>query len=137
MYPYFESARPLITAEGLSYVDDDVARSTHADAAPGSIPTTDGSSNAPSRDLTTGSESNAVPANTRKPMKTIEFNHGLAETIQALINSGLRITLVQEYDSVPWNALRGRMEKAELGEYRLLHGRERVPLTYTILAVKE
>ncbi|KAK5049336.1 hypothetical protein LTR84_004265 [Exophiala bonariae] len=124
IYPYFESGLPLVTAEGLSYVDDDVATGTDVDNV----------EEAPSAAVLDPQGTLASPTPAKR---TIEFNHGLAETVQALINSGLRITLVEEHDSVPWNALRGRMEKAELGEYRLLQGRERIPLTYTIVAFKE
>lgn len=67
---------------------------------------------------------------------TKEFNHGLGEIIQSIIDAGMCVTTVQEHDSVPWNALPGRMEKGELSEYRLKQDRWRLPCTYTIQAVK-
>ncbi|MFT3854299.1 MAG: hypothetical protein QM733_16390 [Ilumatobacteraceae bacterium] len=41
-----------------------------------------------------------------------------------------------ERDSVPWNALGDVMELGADGEWRLRGGRERLPLTYTLQAVK-
>lgn len=40
---------------------------------------------------------------------TCEFNHGIAEIIQALIDHGMRITAFEEHQSVPWEALPGQM----------------------------
>ena len=43
--------------------------------------------------------------------------------------------MLVEHDSVPWEALPGRMERDEGGEYRLTAHAERLPLTYTLQAV--
>lgn len=40
-----------------------------------------------------------------KTNKTNEFNHGIGEIVQAVINSGMRLTNLEEHQSVPWNAL--------------------------------
>jgi len=67
---------------------------------------------------------------------THEWNHGLGEIITALLDAGLAITGFAEHDSVPWNALPGKMEQIEGGEWRLADNPARLPHTYTIQAVK-
>jgi len=67
---------------------------------------------------------------------THEWNHGLGEIVTALLANGLRLTMLVEHDSVPWEALPGRMVRDEHDEWRLTEGRERVPLSYTLQAVK-
>jgi SAM-dependent methyltransferase len=68
--------------------------------------------------------------------ETHSWNHGLGEIITALLANGLRITAFVEHDSVPWEGLPGRMVLGDDEEWRLVEGRERVPLTYTLQAVK-
>ena len=65
-----------------------------------------------------------------------EWNHGLGEIFTALLTRGMEITGFVEHDSVPWEALPGLMERDNRGEYRLREGRERLPMSYTLQAVK-
>ncbi|MEH6780329.1 MAG: class I SAM-dependent methyltransferase [Rhodoglobus sp.] len=65
-----------------------------------------------------------------------EWSHGLGETITALLDHGMRIDGLVEHQSLPWNALPGQMKRGEDGEYRLTHGAEQVPLTYTLQATR-
>lgn len=44
-----------------------------------------------------------------KSTEIAEFNHGIGETVQALIDAGLRITSLEEHQSVPWEAIPGQM----------------------------
>ena len=68
---------------------------------------------------------------------THSWNHGLGEVVTALFDEGLTLTQLVEHDSVPWEALPGQMEQAgELQEWRLIERPWRVPLTYTLQAVK-
>lgn len=67
---------------------------------------------------------------------THEWNHGLGEIISALLGQGLEITGLVEHQSIPWEALPGQMEVDEHGEYRLKHAPWRLPLSYTLQAVK-
>ncbi len=69
-------------------------------------------------------------------MTTHEWNHGLGETVSALLAAGLELTALAEHDSAPWNALPGLMVRGEDGEWRLREHRERVPFTYTLQARK-
>ncbi|MEO5899843.1 MAG: class I SAM-dependent methyltransferase [Ilumatobacteraceae bacterium] len=68
---------------------------------------------------------------------TIGFNHGLGEIVGALLAAGMRLTMLDEHDSVPWNALGDLMVADADEEWRLRSGRERLALTYTVQAVKE
>ncbi len=63
------------------------------------------------------------------------WNHGLGEIMTALLDVGLTITRFVEHDSVPWNALPGRMEPLDGGEWRLRDRPERLPHSYTLEAV--
>jgi hypothetical protein len=49
--------------------------------------------------------------------KTVEWNHGLGEIVSALIEVGLRVTMLVEHQSVPWNALPGQMVEVGGGEF--------------------
>ena len=64
------------------------------------------------------------------------WNHGLGEIVTALLASGLRLTMFEEHDSVPWEALPGQMETLDGGEYRVADQPERLPHSYTLQAVK-
>lgn len=50
---------------------------------------------------------------------TYEWNHGLGETVTALLAEGMQLTRLVEHDSVPWDALPGAMTKLDNGEWRL------------------
>lgn len=67
---------------------------------------------------------------------THEWNHGLGEVVTALLASGLRVTMLEEHDSVPWDALPGMMETVPGGEFRLIDRPWRLPHSYTLQAVK-
>jgi SAM-dependent methyltransferase len=69
--------------------------------------------------------------------RSASWNHGLGELVSAVLDAGLRLTLLQEHRSVPWEALPGRMVRTELDEYRLAEGEDLLPLSYTLRAVKE
>ena len=67
---------------------------------------------------------------------THEWNHGLGEIITALLRHGMQLSALEEHDSIPWEALPGQMALGADGEWRLCSGRERVPLSYTLQAIK-
>ncbi|MFC5699462.1 class I SAM-dependent methyltransferase [Pseudomonas sp. GCM10022186] len=68
--------------------------------------------------------------------RTHEWNHGLGEIVSALLRHGLQLTALEEHDSLPWEALPGQMVLDEVGEWRLKRDRWRLPLSYTLQAVK-
>ena len=53
--------------------------------------------------------------------KELVWNHGLGETMQALLDEGVSITGLAEHMSIPWEALPGQM--VEMG-----HGESSVPV---------
>jgi SAM-dependent methyltransferase len=63
------------------------------------------------------------------------WNHGLGEIVAAVLDAGLELTMLVEHDSVPSDALPGRMHRDD-GEWRLIEHQERLPLSYTLQAVK-
>jgi SAM-dependent methyltransferase len=67
---------------------------------------------------------------------TYEWNHGLGEIITALLGAGMRLTGLTEHDSVPWNALPGKMDRLPGDEWRLTDRPWRLPHSYTLQAVK-
>ena len=68
---------------------------------------------------------------------THEWNHGLGETITALLRRGFRVTGLVEHESVPWDALPGQMEELPGREFRLSERPWRLAHSYTLQAVKE
>lgn len=68
--------------------------------------------------------------------KTYEWNHGIGEIVTALLDAGLRLTMLVEHDSVPWRALPGQMVLRPDGEFALDALARVAPLSYTIQAVK-
>jgi SAM-dependent methyltransferase len=67
---------------------------------------------------------------------TVQFNHGLAQIITAVMDAGLTLTAIEEHDSVPWNPLADAMEEQPFGEFRLRDRPARLPASYTLQAVK-
>jgi SAM-dependent methyltransferase len=67
---------------------------------------------------------------------TFEWNHGLGEIVQAVLDAGLRLTRLEEHRTVDWQALPW-MVPAGNGRWRLPDHPERLPLMYTLEAVKE
>lgn len=76
-----------------------------------------------------------VPTSTAvQATRTYEWNHSLGEIVTALIDSGLRIDLLVEHDSVPWEALPGQMTLRPGGEWALTERSGVAPLSYTLRA---
>ncbi|HEY2576973.1 MAG TPA: class I SAM-dependent methyltransferase [Streptosporangiaceae bacterium] len=68
--------------------------------------------------------------------RTHAWNHGLGEIITALIDAGMQITAFEEHDSVPWEAMPGKMKQVGDGEWQLAGQPNRLPHSYTLQAVK-
>ncbi len=67
---------------------------------------------------------------------THEWNRGLGEIVTALLDVGMELTMLVEHDSVPWEALPGRMQRTADGEWRLADRPWRIPHSYTLRATK-
>ncbi len=67
-----------------------------------------------------------------------EWSHGLAEIITAVTRHGMTLELVAEHDSVPWEALPGKMTLSpdHPGEFRLADRPERLAASFTLAAVR-
>ncbi len=70
--------------------------------------------------------------------KTVIFNHGLGEIFTALTASGLTVTALEEHREVHWNPLEEAMKPSPdfEGEWVLAERADRMPLSYTLEAVK-
>lgn len=68
----------------------------------------------------------------------VGFSHGLGEIFTALQQAGLRVTGLEEHREAPWNPLGDAVEPSPdwPGEYVLKAGRDRLPFTFTLQAVK-
>jgi SAM-dependent methyltransferase len=67
--------------------------------------------------------------------KTFDWNHGIGETLTALIDGGLRIERVEEYEFCEWQGMEDMALDAD-GHWRLPPGRPRIPLMWSVLATK-
>ena len=67
---------------------------------------------------------------------THEWNHGIGEIVTAVLDAGLTLTGLEEHQSVPWDALPGRMRELADGEWQLAERPSRLPHTYTLQARK-
>lgn len=67
---------------------------------------------------------------------THSWNHGLGEIITAVLDHGMTLTAFEEHRSVPWEPLPDMLEVDQFGEYHLKEHGERLPMTYTLQAVK-
>jgi SAM-dependent methyltransferase len=65
---------------------------------------------------------------------THEWNHGLGEIVTALLDAGMSVTLLEEHQSVPWDAIPGQMHDIGGGEMQLNERPERLPHSYTLQA---
>ena len=68
----------------------------------------------------------------------VHFNHGLGEIFTALGQAAMSVTSFCEHREVPWNPLADAMVPSPdyAGEFVLATNRDRIPLTYTLQAVK-
>ncbi|GAC1599072.1 MAG: class I SAM-dependent methyltransferase [Acidimicrobiales bacterium] len=67
---------------------------------------------------------------------TVQFNHGLAEVVTAVMAAGMSLTAIEEHHSVPWNPLANAMEEGPDGEFRLKDTPLRLAASYTLQATK-
>jgi hypothetical protein len=80
-------------------------------------------------------ETYAAPERRFAAADSYEWNHGLGEIVGAVLDAGLRLTGLVEYDRSPSPSFYG-MERLSDGQFRLIDRPERLPLTFTLEAVK-
>jgi SAM-dependent methyltransferase len=66
---------------------------------------------------------------------THEWNHGLGETVQAVIDAGLTVTDLVEHREMPWKFVEWMVDTGD-DTYVLPDGRDRLPLMFTLRAEK-
>lgn len=66
----------------------------------------------------------------------ISFNHGLSEIFNALWSADMTITMFDEHDTIPWKAQGDLMHDVGGGEFRLVDRSNRMPMSYTLRAVR-
>lgn len=66
---------------------------------------------------------------------TITWNHSMAEVLGSLLQNGLQLKEFNEYDFSPYNCFHN-MEEFEPGRYRVAHLGNKLPLVYSLAAVK-
>lgn len=64
------------------------------------------------------------------------WNHGMAEVIQALINRGIEIEMLEEYDYSPYDCL-AHMYEFSPGKYRIKQFEDKIPMVYSIVGKRK
>lgn len=66
----------------------------------------------------------------------VMWNHGLGEVITSIINNGLEINSLIEYDYSPYNCFNKTIE-FETGKFRIKHLDDKIPMVYSIVGTKK
>lgn len=66
----------------------------------------------------------------------ISWNHGIGEVLNSLINNGLEVTSLNEFDYSPYNCFNKTIE-FEHKKYRIEHLDNKIPMVYSITAIKK
>lgn len=66
----------------------------------------------------------------------IMWNHGMADVISNLIKNGLELSSMEEYDYSPYNCFKRTVE-FEKGKFRIEHLQNKIPMVYSLMAVKK
>ena len=69
-------------------------------------------------------------------LKSVSWNHSLGEVVNSLINQGLELNLLNEYDYSPYNCFSNTIEIAPK-QYRIKHLDNKIPMTYALSATKK
>lgn len=68
-------------------------------------------------------------------LENVMWNHGIGETVNALLQNGLEISALEEYDYSPYNCFNGTVEY-EPGKFRIKHLGDKIPMTYSLACSK-
>ncbi|MCT3897513.1 class I SAM-dependent methyltransferase [Elizabethkingia anophelis] len=69
-------------------------------------------------------------------IKTVSWNHSLAEVMSSLLQNGLEIISFEEFDYSPYNNFKNMVEAAPR-KFRIAHLDNKIPLIYALTAVKK
>ncbi len=64
-------------------------------------------------------------------LKSITWNHGLGEVLNALIQNGITIHSLREYDYSPYDCF-NHTEAVKLNQYRIKHLSSHIPMVYSV-----
>lgn len=65
----------------------------------------------------------------------VMWNHSISEVVKSLLNNGLTISAMDEYDYSPYNCFNHTVE-FETGKFRIQHLGDKIPMVYAIEAKK-
>lgn len=68
--------------------------------------------------------------------ETVTWNHGMSEVMNSLIQNGLEIMQLDEFDYSPYNCFNETVEIAP-GKFRIKHFDNKIPMVYSIVAKKK
>ena len=68
--------------------------------------------------------------------KTITWNHPISEILNALITNSLELICFNEYDYSPYNCF-NQTEEFEPNKFRIKHLENKIPMVYSIAAIKK
>lgn len=66
----------------------------------------------------------------------VTWNHSLSEVLSSLLNNSLKLTEIQEYDYSPYDVFSNMIE-FQPKKYRIKHLDNKIPMIYSIIAVKD
>lgn len=69
-------------------------------------------------------------------IETVGWNHSISEVLNSLINNGLEINSLDEFDYSPSDCFK-HMISSEPGKFRISHLKNRIPMVYSVLATKK
>ena len=69
-------------------------------------------------------------------LEYVMWNHGLGEVMNSLLQNGLEILSLEEYDYSPYNCF-NETEEYESGKFRIKHLGNNIPMLYSISAKKK
>jgi len=68
--------------------------------------------------------------------ESITWNHGIGEVVNSLVQNGLEIQSLHEYDYSPYDCFAETVEVAP-GKYRIKHLADKIPMVYSVVAAKK
>lgn len=68
--------------------------------------------------------------------QSVSWNHPISEVLNALITNNLEINSFDEYDYSPYNCF-NETEEFENGKFRIKHLENKIPMVYSIVAIKK
>lgn len=80
-------------------------------------------------------DSTYTDGNLSENIVDVSWNHSLSEVINALINNGLKINSLNEYDYSPYDCF-NQTEEFQPGKFRIKHLENNIPMVYSVVATK-